>query len=181
MLDHQLFMTQMGGGNQGKIDFPYDPNNDNHYAMTDGGTDVLQCKISVVRISDENFEATITDGLGNVWSTSTGVLTSDGLSFEVGPPHNGFKSVDVYRTGSFGNKGEEGTPTDSIYGDSTGVEDQFSWTSVSIGNDNTLHQQSPGDSVAGGYCTVSTILKQPNGTGLTQTVECYYPCSSTSQ
>lgn len=163
-------MTQLPTST-GTIDFPYDRSNDNTYANALTKTNVLQCSVVVYRTGDAKFQADITYGDGTEASGSA-TLSSDGKAFTANPPvGNKYQPLKITRTEALGTG--DGTPVGFVYAPGNLIFN-FQWASNTVGADNTLNLQRPGDvqDFPNRYC----LWTQVDGETNEQTITCYFPC-----
>jgi hypothetical protein len=169
-------MTSLRGGSSGRISFPYQPDNDNRYAIATTKKDVLQCKVTIVRDTNNFYKVTVFDSNGNAQGTKNDVLAKNQDTLTV-PGTGGLLPLAVIVEGPVGLSGTVGSRIDFNYGDrpffNFELGTDFSWSTVSAGTDGRFSNQYP-DTLPGGYCTV------PNIEGLLpgiQQIECYFPCN----
>lgn len=177
-------MTQFRG-QHGKEDFPWQPKEDNHYAIGNNGKDVLQCRVEVTRTSGDSYQATVYDTFDTKQGQASKQLTDNDMKLEV-PGKGGLMSTFIQRTDQMGKAGTRGSKVFFYYGDSvkdilhapkSSIWTDFEWFSDSYGNDNAYKKKDKTDDVRdGGYCKVPNIEENENGD--IQTITCYFPCEA---
>ena len=135
---NQFHMTTLGStGNTGSIHFPYQPGQDNHYAIATTKKDVLQCKVTVLRTSGDNYEAQVYDSNGSQQGQAAKQLPNDEDDFIV-PGKNGLMDLAIIRTGQMGMAGTVGSEVRFNYGAASFTNFQlgttFFWTTTSQGS-----------------------------------------------
>lgn len=173
---YQFYMTKMKG-THGFITFPYDPGHDNHYAFAYNGKDVMQCRVTVLRTSGDEYSATVYDGTGTKQGTAAKGLHNDQDSLIV-LGQGGLQDLAVTRTGEMGKVGTKGSVVQFNYGAHNFVDFQFGrdfvWGSDEQGCDGNYAKSDPEVYQPGGYCKVPDIQEDENGDY--QTISCYFPC-----
>lgn len=148
-------MTQKNG----HLSFPYDVNNDNHYALGKTQPDLLQCRV-VVNLDGYEVEATVYDVNGDQKGSQSGRLENKDHTITVsGLP------LDL----AIINQADDSNPVAFNYGAAsffnTDLMNDFFWES---------NQQGSSTQVADGrYCTIDTEGNQRN-------IDCYFPCVAAS-
>lgn len=175
---HQFYLTKLTGGTSGRIDFPYKPETNNHYAMALGGQDVLQCKLRLVRISDDTYEGWLYNNAGEEKGHAEARLTANDQQLDI-PGSDGVLNTRVFRQG-----GMMDGPTDKgsnnliWYGVGEPLNASWSFSTFSFGNDNAVRAKYPEDTlVPGQYCALSDIEWSAT-TGARQDIECWFPCAA---
>jgi hypothetical protein len=171
-------MTSLHGGASGRISFPYEPNNDNRYAISTTRKDVLQCKVDVTRDTNNFYKVTVFDSNGNSQGTNNGILAKSQDALIV-PGTGGLLPLAVIVEGPVGIGGTVGSGIDFNYGARTFTNFElgtdYLWTTISKGTDGRFSNQNPDITLPGGYCTVPNIIGILPGL---QQIECYFPCNA---
>ena len=172
-------MTKLGAAS-GRVKFPYNPSNDNHYAIATTKKDVLQCKVSITRNVNNEYFATVSDSTGKTYGSATRTL-SKAQEVLIVPGEEGIESLAIIATGPAGKVGDVGSRIDFNYGarafGSFELGTGFAWTTVSTGTDSRFHDNNPDTSIPGGYCSVQKIEDSPPQPP-NQLIVCYFPCNA---
>lgn len=175
---HQFYLTQLAGGQSGRIDYPYDPDTSNRYAVASTAEDVLQCKLRVVRTSDETYEGWVYNNAGEEKGHASAQLAGDQQRLDIAG-NDGVLDTAVVRlremTDGPTNKGSNFLV---YYGLGEQYGRFFVFGAWSGGNDNALRAEDPDNTVIdGAYCTLSDIEWSAT-TGARQEIECLFPCAA---
>jgi hypothetical protein len=171
-------LTALGGGQSGRITFPYRPSEDdnvNKYAVATTGKNVLQCIAEIVRDAATNdYTVTLLDPDDNRHSVQGNLQQNQDMLTVPAP--EGLRPLTVIATGPVGDKGTVGSELSFIYGDQqnnpiSGTD--FVWTTLSTGTDPVLSNEFA-NTLPGGYCIVPNISKDSG----TQDIQCYFPCNA---
>lgn len=140
--DNQFHMTVLGSsGTTGRVHFPYQPANDNHYAISSTNKDILQCRVEVTRTSGDYYDATVYNVNANAQGTDSDQSTTDQQSFTI---LGGGDLLDlaIIRTGQMGQADTVGSRVDFNHGAAGFMTFElgtdFFWTTVSQGTNTNV-------------------------------------------
>ena len=179
MSGYQFYLTSLGGGSSGRISFPYNPPDDNHYAVATTRKDVLQCTVSLQRTVHNEYIATVYDTTRNIYGSAKKNLPAGGDTMIL-PGQNGVMDLAIIATGPAGSPGTVGTPIDFNYGarsfDAFQEGTDFFWGTLSIGTDGHFSSEDSDVKQPGGYCAVTNIDGEKDPPA--QQILCYFPCNA---
>ena len=179
MPEYQFYMTSLGGGSSGRIDFPYDPSSNNRYAIATTDKDVRQCTGSLNRHTNNQYSALVASSTGTRFGAAWNFLPNAGDTLIV-PGQAGVMDLAISATGPVGNLGTVGSQIDFNYGAHT-IPDyelgtDFHWSTLSTGTDGHVRDENPDNALQGGYCTIITfesVSPHPGDPGMQQ-IKCYF-------
>ena len=176
-------MTRLGGGQSGRINFPFRLQDDNNlYAIGTTRRNVLQCKVEVVRHTTNDYDVITYDGRGEKLNRAQRNLAKSQDSLTV-PGAKGYLDLAVVADGPVGDIDTVGSKVIFNYGAADFASFQlgtdFSWDTLTLGTDPTFSQSVAPNAELGSYCEVPnlTLTNGLERDGI-QTITCYFPCNA---